>query len=289
MNPALGASAIVVLGTLSVLTLIRNSAPTSTHDRLPSEPVGRDAGLTTGIEAWVARLESSPLGRVDARTAAPAMAISVVVSGALGHAGPVLAVAAGLAGVRAGRRWLDGWQRRGFDAGVPALVEGIAASLRAGSGLAQAISDGADAAGGPVSADGRLIARRLRSGESLGDSLRWWERRRPGPDMGIVVALAEVGTHLGGPLADTFDEVSVALRDRRTVEAESAALATQAKASAMLLSALPVGALAVVGLADPRVVDFLLRSGAGAACLVVGGVLEMVGIVWMNALVRGAR
>ncbi|MFD5404440.1 type II secretion system F family protein [Streptomyces griseorubiginosus] len=114
--------------------------------------------------------------------------------------------------------------------------------------------------------------------------------RRPGAEglLGLA-ACWRVAVDQGAGLAAGLDRLEGALRAERDQRADLRAQLAGARSTAWMLAALPVlglGLGAALG-ADPLRV--LLHSGAGLGCLVVGGVLEGVGMWWAMRIVRGAE
>ncbi|HEU5083238.1 MAG TPA: hypothetical protein VFU14_07865, partial [Acidimicrobiales bacterium] len=70
---------------------------------------------------------------------------------------------------------------------------------------------------------------------------------------------------------------------------EAAALATQGKASAAVLTLAPLGFAFLLTSLDPSAGRFLLGTPVGWLCIAVGLTLDAVGAWWMAALVRRAR
>lgn len=106
--------------------------------------------------------------------------------------------------------------------------------------------------------------------------------------LGRLAAAWEVCVTTGAPLAPSLDAVAQALRDDQelahTVDQELAA----ARATGRVMALLPVVGL-LLGYAmggDP--VGFLLGTGWGQACLVVGVALACAGLLWSERLVDEA-
>jgi tight adherence protein B len=109
--------------------------------------------------------------------------------------------------------------------------------------------------------------------------------RAPGAEGLAALAIGwEVSMQTGAGLADLVDGVVVTLRDRETVRRETAAQLASARATARLLSGLPLLPHALgVGLgADPT--RFLLRTPYGLGCLLAGGLLVVAGLMWVDRL-----
>lgn len=106
----------------------------------------------------------------------------------------------------------------------------------------------------------------------------------------LASAAVELAEKTGAPLADLLERIEADARTTDRGLAAAAAQAAGARATALLLAALPLGGIALgygIG-ADP--VDVLLHTPIGAGCAFVAIVLQIVGLVWADRLGgRGRR
>jgi tight adherence protein B len=114
--------------------------------------------------------------------------------------------------------------------------------------------------------------------------------RRPGAEglLGLA-ACWRVAVDQGAGLAAGLDRLEGALRAERDQRADLRAQLAGARSTAWMLAALPalgLGLGAALG-ADP--LHVLLHTGSGLGCLLVGGLLEGVGMWWAMRIVRGAE
>ncbi|MEU9210155.1 type II secretion system F family protein [Streptomyces sp. NPDC048415] len=114
--------------------------------------------------------------------------------------------------------------------------------------------------------------------------------RQPGAE-GLVglAACWRVAVDRGAGLAAGLDRLEGALRAERDQRADLRAQLAGSRSTAWMLAGLPVlGLLLGTALgADP--LHVLLHTGPGLGCLLVGGVLEGVGLWWALRIVRGAE
>lgn len=221
-------------------------------------------------------------------TAARLSAVAAVAGAAL--TSPPFGVVAGLAApwaLRALRRSVDRrwWDRR--DAHLAGALDHLATELRAGSALAPAIVALGPDTPDPLGAELRSIGEAVRHGAPLTAALDQWAAR---PTSSQEVRLTATALHLaaqaGGEVARSIDRVAATLRERREIQAESAALATQARASAAVLAVAPVAFAVLVAAVEPGAIRFLTASPAGAVCLGAGVGLEVAGVAWMARILR---
>jgi tight adherence protein B len=221
--------------------------------------------------------------------------VSVVSPGvALLLAGPALAVvtavvawsAPAAAGVVARR-----WAADRLDRLVPDALGQVAASLRAGASLRGALADAAAATADPLGGQLAEVVAEAERGRPLRDALAGWADRAPPAASGARLAATAlaIGAEAGGGIAQAVDGVAATVRERRQVQAEVAALATQARASAVLLGVAPLCFAVLLSASDPAAARFLLGTPVGLACLGAGLALEALGVAWMARITGAAR
>lgn len=212
------------------------------------------------------------------------VAAGVVVASALSPS-LVLAVvaAAGVAPVIAYRAAVARLDRR-FAAAMPAALEAVAAELRGGASVADAVARVASSTS-PVAPDLRRVAARARLGLTLADALAAWPRDRPQPEVRAAAGALAVAAAMGGRAADAIDGLAASLRHRLDAVAEAWALSSQARLSAVVVGGAPLGYLAFSALVDPGAVDALVTTGVGRVCLLVGLGLEGVAVWWIRRIV----
>ncbi|MGW7403399.1 type II secretion system F family protein [Streptomyces sp. NPDC054833] len=204
----------------------------------------------------------------------------------------VIPVVAGAAGVpvlrrlRLAREAGRARERRG-DA-VIALCGALAGEVRAGRQPGEALLRAERDSGGLADAQAAVLAAARFGGDVPGALAA--AARQPGAEglLGLA-ACWRVAVDQGAGLAAGLDRLDGALRAERDQRADLRAQLAGARATAVMLAALPVlGLLLGTAMgADP--LHVLLHTGAGLGCLVVGGVLEAVGLWWAARIVRGAE
>jgi tight adherence protein B len=173
-------------------------------------------------------------------------------------------------------------------AALPDVLERIAAGLRAGAVPTGALAEAA-AAGDlpePLAADLTRVLERAEE-RGLASAVGSWAHERPLPAVLATAAALEVAIEAGGPAAPAIDGLAAGLRDRCDAAAEVAALAAQARLSAIVVGAAPLVSLAISLLVDPRVARALAATAPGRGCLLAGIALEGLAGLWMQRIVRG--
>lgn len=243
----------------------------------------------TGPPPW--ERASGELRRLRGRLRAEwwALAVGLVVALLGASVVPALVGAAGvplLRRVRLAGEVRRAGERRG-DA-VIALCGALAGEVRAGRQPGEALLRATRDSGGLGGAQASVLAAARFGGDVPGALAA--AARQPGAEglLGLA-ACWRVAVDQGAGLAAGLDRLEGALRADRDQRADLRAQLAGARSTAVMLAGLPVLGL-VLGTAlgaDP--LHVLLHTGAGLGCLLVGGVLEGVGLWWALRIVRGAE
>ncbi|WP_369171203.1 type II secretion system F family protein [Streptomyces sp. R28] len=226
-------------------------------------------------------------GRLRAEWWAPAVGLVLGVLGA--SLLPVVAGAAGvplLRRVRLAREARRTRERCG-DA-VIALCGALAGEVRTGRQPGEALLRVARDCGGLGEAQAAVLAA-ARFGGDVPGALTSAARQPGAGGLSGLAACWRVAVDQGAGLAAGLDRLEGALRAERDQRADLRAQLAGARSTVVMLAGLPVLGLllgAAMG-ADP--LHVLLHTGAGLGCVVVGGVLEALGMWWALRIVRGAE
>lgn len=106
---------------------------------------------------------------------------------------------------------------------MPEVLATLAAALRAGRNLAQAVEEAAARA--PAPADGlmRGVWERLDKGEDAEGAFRWLHERTGLDETAAMAAVAATMARTGGDMARAFDDIADQSRGRETARAEARA------------------------------------------------------------------
>jgi tight adherence protein B len=227
-------------------------------------------------------------------TRTPEEAIELWGVGALAVVVLALAVAPGMlvlavvgSGV-AGPAWL--WcarerRERRFERALPGALEQVASELRGGGTVPDAVARLA-ASESLVAADLHRVRTRTELGLSLTDALTGWPAEHDAPGVRAAAGAFAVAATLGGRAADAIDGLASSLRQRLDAVDDARAQSSQARLSAVVVGAAPVGYLVFSSLVDPGTVTVLVGTGIGRVCLAVGLGLEALAALWIRRIVR---
>jgi tight adherence protein B len=212
-------------------------------------------------------------------------AIATMIGFGLGPAAGLVAAVGVLAAGPVALRVLRHRRDHLVAAAVPDTLEQVGAALRAGETIATSLA-GIGRGDGALAADMARVQARVGLGSSLPAAIQAWARERRAFGADATAGALALSATLGGPAADALDGLASSLRDRLSVFAEARALSAQARYSAWVIGLAPIAYVASSAVVDPRSIHLLLGTGAGRVCVVLGLGLEVLGAVWIRAIVR---
>ena len=223
------------------------------------------------------------IGTVGIR-AVGVVAVAVVVLAVLGPSLTLLGVGAALGATVWWQRQRAATQEQRRRHQLPDALERLAGGLRSGTSLLQSLIDTSATTPPPLGDELLAIGREAQHGEPLDELLDTWAARRGDRGTRLAATAMTLALGVGATPARALDGVAGTLRERLQLRAERQALATQARASAMVLVAAPLGFMALFGITDSAASQFLLSTPGGWLCLGGGITLNVVGAVWMARL-----
>ncbi len=267
-----------------VFVVLTTSSTARRRSRMTGRGIHADRRVASAIAAALGRVGSARSVTVPPRARLPVIAGSAVLAVALGSLVPfalgTLAIVVPWWNERSRKLGLA----RAVDEAVPQMAVTISRSLLVGSSLRQSLRRALECA--PALAP---AARRLDVGDSPTEAVGALVGARASDDVAALLALLDVGHHVGGQLAHAFDALAHSITERRDVDAEIRALTSQARSSMVMLAALPFVAASLIGVIEPAIWAFLVGSLRGALCVAVALILDVVAVLWMAAMIRGVQ
>lgn len=133
-----------------------------------------------------------------------------------------------------------GHRLRQFDAGLPRTMELIANSIKAGQSVAQSLSAVTDNAGPPVSDEFALARREIELGASVESALNNMVKRIGSNDLRLMVMVITIQRSVGGDLPAVLVTLADTMRQREEMRAEIMAATAQSRATALIITLLPI-------------------------------------------------
>ena len=133
-----------------------------------------------------------------------------------------------------------GHRLRQFNSGLPRAMELIANSMKAGQSVAQSLGAVTDNAGPPVSDEFALARREIELGASIESAMNNMVKRIGSNDLRLMVMVITIQRSIGGDLPAILATLADTMRQREEMRAEVMAATAQSRASAVIITLLPI-------------------------------------------------
>lgn len=139
-----------------------------------------------------------------------------------------------------------------FEQQMPLALDVINRALRAGHPVVSAVRLAADEMGDPIGSEFGLIVDETTYGIEFRDALTNFARRCGLSDAQFFAVSVGIQTETGGNLAEVLDGLATVIRSRATLAKRVKALSSEGRASAALLSILPIILTSMMMLVTPN-------------------------------------
>ncbi|QGF24299.1 type II secretion system F family protein [Raineyella fluvialis] len=174
-------------------------------------------------------------------------------------------------------------RRAAFSNQLDEILQTLAANLRAGTSLPQAMQVLAQEADEPAQGEFVRVGNELRVGRPMNSALEAVADRMQSTDFSWVAQAISINREVGGNLADVLDGIAETMRQRGALRRQVDALSAEGKMSGWVLMALPFGMFLLVSLTNPHYFDSLIHDPLGWLMIAAGVVLLVIGGVWLRA------
>ncbi len=175
-----------------------------------------------------------------------------------------------------------GRRLRQFDAALPRAMELIANSMKAGQSVAQALSAVTDNSTPPMSDEFSLARREIELGASVESALTNMVRRIGSADLKLMVMVITIQRSIGGDLPAILITLADTMRQREEMRAEILAATAQSRATALIITFLPIVAAALLYFIVRDYFRPMLTNPIGWFLLAIAGFLLFIG----NLIIR---
>ena len=143
-------------------------------------------------------------------------------------------------------RWLRSRRQGKFAAQFPDALDIIVRSLRAGHPVPVAVNMVGREMGDPIGSEFGIVTDEITYGADLETAMRNLYARIGSDDLPLFVTAVAIQGSTGGNLGEILQNLSGVIRQRFKMRRKICALAAEGRASAMILSALPIGMFFVI-------------------------------------------
>jgi tight adherence protein B len=171
-----------------------------------------------------------------------------------------------------------------FIALFPEAIDLIVRALRSGLPISEAIIGAGHEIADPVGSELRLVEGGMRMGRDL-ESLLWEIAKRiDAPEFRFFVIALSVQRETGGNLGETLANLGDILRRRRQMQAKAHAMASETRATTMILGGLPVVVVLVLSLTSPTYLAPLCNDVRGFILDAIAVGMLSAGVLIMNKM-----
>ncbi|MEM6414583.1 MAG: type II secretion system F family protein [Pseudomonadota bacterium] len=169
-----------------------------------------------------------------------------------------------------------------FSNAIDVIVRGVKSGLPVNECL-KIISKEAPA---PVCEEFHQLTEGIKVGLSLEQALERMQERMPLPEVRFFSIVLLIQQQTGGNLAEALGNLAGVLRGRKLMDGKIKALSAEAKASAMIIGALPFLVMGAVKLSSPDYLDVLFITKSGNLVLMGAGFWFCLGVVVMRNMTK---
>jgi tight adherence protein B len=183
-------------------------------------------------------------------------------------------------------RILRGRRQKKFGAQFPDAIDIIVRSLRAGHPVSTAITMVAREQADPIGTEFGIVADEVTYGADLETAMRNLYFRVGQDDLPLFVTAVAIQASTGGNLGEILENLSSVIRERFKMRRKIRSLAAEGRASAMILSSLPIAMFGIINLVSPNFYSSVWQEDMTKIVLAIAGSWMGIGNFIMYRLVN---
>jgi tight adherence protein B len=180
---------------------------------------------------------------------------------------------------------------RAFEAQLPAALNMLAGSLKAGHSFRQAVQTLVEEGGPPLDSEFRRVLTEARLGRSMEAALDDMGRRVSSKELDFVLRAVVIQRQVGGSLAGLLELVAETLTQRQQFKQKVRSLTASGRLSAGILIALPFFVAIMITLTSPGYLNPLFQTTTGLTLVFVELAMMTIGALVLRRIVsfKGQR
>jgi tight adherence protein B len=168
----------------------------------------------------------------------------------------------------------------------PDAVDVIVRGIKAGLPLLDSMKIIASEAQEPVKGEFKAILETQTIGLPLSEACVKLYERIPLPEANFFGIVISIQQKAGGNLSEALGNLSRVLRDRKKMKAKITAMSMEAKASAVIIAALPVAVMTLVYITSPNYIELLWTEAIGRVMLAACAMWMFIGVMVMRKMIN---
>lgn len=162
----------------------------------------------------------------------------------------------------------------------------ISNSLKAGYSFFQSLDIVVKEMTGPITEEFSLLQKEINLGTNTEKALENLVQRVCSDDLELVVTAVLIQRQVGGNLAEVLDNISSTIRDRVKIKGEVRTVTAQGRMSGLIISILPFGLGLLIFLINPEHIGILFKSTLGMAIVGFSVLMQLIGIYFINKIIK---
>lgn len=164
-------------------------------------------------------------------------------------------------------------------------IDIIVRGVKSGLPLSDCLQIIAAEAPEPVRGEFVDLVEQQKVGVPLSRAFERMSERMPLQEVNFFAIVIAIQAQTGGNLAEALGNLSSVLRDRYRLQAKVRAFSAEAKASAMIIGALPPCVMLMVYLTSPDYISLLFSEKLGNVLLMASAVWMLLGVLVMRKMI----
>ncbi len=159
-------------------------------------------------------------------------------------------------------------------------------AMRAGHSFLQALELAAREMPNPTGQELTRSLREVSLGLTVEEALLRLVERVPSADLDLMITAVLIQRQVGGDLASILDNIASTIRERQRIKAEVKAITAQGRLSGVVISVLPIALAFFLATMNPDYISLLWTHPIGLAMLGAGVGSLLLGIYFINKVVK---
>ena len=173
-----------------------------------------------------------------------------------------------------------------FEEQLPAALDMIARSLRAGHALAGGLEMVGQEFSEPLGPEFNKTVTQISYGVGLEQAMRSMATRIDCPDLKFLVVSVIIQRESGGNLGEIMENIGRIIRERFKLRGKIRTLTAEGKLSGIILAALPIFMVLILSLINPGYLKELLDDPMGRKLIVAAVVMMLFGGIIMKRIIN---
>lgn len=183
-------------------------------------------------------------------------------------------------------KFLISMRQKKFSQEFAGAIEVIVRGVKSGLPLNECLRMIGRESGEPLGGEFRSMVDQMSMGVPLEQALSKFFERMPLPEVSFFSIVLTIQAKAGGNLSEALSNLANVLRSRKMMREKVNALSSEAKASAVIIGALPIAVCVMVSITSPAYMGLLFSDKTGHMGLMVGAGMMGAGILVMRNMIN---